>query len=526
MNRRYLLTSGAVLAGLGITSRAAGDGAEHRPASPNRYMTPEQVREPGDSDWHMLQRLTSMLGNGLGARIDRDYVIDRQLEIVEKSRFSIIGNGRISVDAGVPPTYGYSVFYFAGCSDFLVEGVTCDGNRSNRATAEAPGHLIVLDACHNWTLRRVRAINGTTDGFMVCTSAGQGTGDGRKVILANISSNWIMQDCEAINNFRQGLTIAESLNWKVIGGLYAQTHGLWDVPGATGPCAGIDLEPDHISDYPRDRLRFGVIDGVTFAGNQGPGLLISSIDGVSDILVNRCRFLDNGKSAIECTARNVKIVSPEIRGWDAKPFSKRRDVPGKRGLIDLGAGAGPDIDIVAPRFFDIRMPSDSQLPLVYVHGNANHGVRIRQLSTDGSPAVISHFHASGSIFADSEIRIATPGKFAAFTLTGAEVQFSNNTIRNVSGTAIDCTAKRPQIVGNMIVVAESRPGHAVIDCSRGQDGVFADNRIERIKPAYGLDLKVPRGASVTGNTSRRNLSKHWIEAPFPRVLKENRSISR
>ena len=286
------------------------------------------------------------------------------------------------------------------------------------------------------------------------------------------------------------------------------------------------MEPDHVSDYPRDRLRFGVIDGVTFSGNQGPGLLISSIDGVSDILVNRCRFLDNGKSAIECTARNVKFVSPEIRGWDARPFSNRSDVPGKRGLIDLGAGAGPDIDIVAPRFFDIRMPSDSPLPLVYVHGNANRGIRIRQLATDGSPTVIAHLLAAGAIFSDSEIRIARRGNHSAFTVTGADVQFHDNTIRNVSGTAIDCAAKRPQFIGNMIEVAESRAGHAVIDCSRGQEGVFANNRFERITPAYGLDLKVPRGATVTGNSSRRNLSERWIEAPLPRVLKENRSISR
>lgn len=526
LTRRSVLHGGTIFSGLGISAQIAREAIISNPPEMVRYLTPEQVREPGDSDWQMLQRLADRLGDRVGARIDKDYVIDHQIEIIGKSRFSIIGNGHILIDAGVPATYGHSIFYFAGCSDFLVEGLTCDGNRSNRAPTEASGHLVVLDACHRWTLRRVRAINGTTDGFLVCTSAGQGTGAAHAVRLADIPSEWIMQDCEAINNFRQGLTIAESLNWKVIGGTYAKTHGLLDVAGATGPCAGIDLEPDHISHYPQHRLRFGIIDAVTFSGNQGPGLLISSVDGVSDIVVVRCRFFDNGKSAIECTARNVRIVSPEIRGWDDKPYSSRSDVPQKRGLIDIGSGGGPDITIISPRFFDIRMPSDSPLPLIYVHGDSNRGIQIQQVSTDGSAAVIAHLLAAGSVFKNSVIRIAQGGQRPAFAITGTNAQFRNNIIRNISGMVIDCSAKRPGFFGNVFQVEGYKPGQAVIDCSLGQEGQFVDNQFRRAKSGYALDLKLPRGAIVTGNSSLGNLSARWIEAPVPRVFKGNRLLSR
>lgn len=504
------------LAALSRTPGAAGAVANTAP------VTPDDFRSPGDTDRDVLQKLANALGNGVSARIEGSFTIDQQIEIVGKSNFSIVGGGTIRIADQTPIGYGHSALYIASCSDFSIEDLTCDGNRNNRLPGEAPGHLIVIDACHRWRMTRVRADNGTTDGFLIQTSAGQGTGPGGGVTLANIPQDWIMEDCQARNNFRQGLSIIESMNWTIRGGSYSATNGLWDIPGSTGPCAGIDLEPDHNPAYPRDRLRFGRIEAVTFEGNQGAGLLISSVDGVSNIVVDRCRFLDNRKSAIECFARDVRIIAPEIRGWDSGPYTARRNTPPKRGLIDLGMSAGPAIEISNPYFANIRTSVDSGLPLIYVHGGVREGVEITGLKTDGSAGVIAHLSAPGVTFADADVTLAKSGRFAAFVTVGASVRFMKNKIRNLAGMAVECTSKQPLFVDNSFEVRQTIASVPVLDCSGAQGGHFERNTVRHLSPTRGTDFELPRGATVIGNTSRNNRGKDWLVAPSPRVIRGNR----
>lgn len=344
-----------------------------------RVLTPKDVRMPGDTDGQVLKKLANAIAPGVAIRLDGDFIIDRQIEIVGKRDFRIFGNATIRIADGTPIDYGHSAFYLANCSDFSIEDVRIDGNRRNRSPGESAGHLVIIDACHRWRMLRVRADNGTTDGFLIYTSAGKGTGHNGAVTIADVPTGWTMEECSADNNFRQGLSVIEAIDWNILGGTYSRTNGLWDIAGSTGPCAGIDLEPDHLPQYPPNRLRNGRIEGVTFAGNQGAGLLISSL--VSDLVVNDCRFLQNNKSAIECAGSNVRIIRPQIRGWSAGPYSRRSSVPPKRGLIDISVSAGPNIEIADPFITEISI-GPAPLVMIYVHGGAQENVVVSGLRTD------------------------------------------------------------------------------------------------------------------------------------------------
>ncbi len=520
-SRRDFFLKLSRLIGLALFSRASlAEGISTSSAAPTQ-VAPDDFRSPGDTDREVLQKLANALGNGVSAQIEGNFTIDRQIEIIGKSNFRIFGGGTITIADRTPIDYGHSALYFASCSDFSIEDLNCDGNRSNRRPGEAAGHLVVIDACHRWRMTRVRADNGTTDGFLIHTSAGQGTGAERTVTLADMPSDWIMEDCHANNNCRQGLSIIESLNWTISGGSFSGTNGLWDLPGSSGPCAGVDLEPDHNPAYPHDRLRFGRIEAVTFEGNQGAGLLISSVDGVSNIVVDKCRFLNNRKSAIECVARDIQIIAPEIRGWDSGPYTARHDTPPKRGLIDLGVSAGPDIVIREPYFADIRTSADSELPLIYVHGGAREGIEIRGLKTDGSAKVIAHLLAPGMTFADADVQLGMPSKFPAFFAAGAGVRFMKNRIRNLVGVAVECTSKQPLFIENSFEIRQRGAHVPVLDCSQAEGGRFERNAVRHLSPARGTDFDFPRGATVIDNTSQNNLGKDWLVAPSPRVMKGN-----
>jgi hypothetical protein len=183
-------------------------------------LTPVDFARKGDSHLSRLQRFLDALGDGKNGALDTDYVIPSQLVLGWKSRFSLDGKGRrIRLADGSPTGWGGSALLVVGCADFEISALICDGNRSKRIPAEDPAHVISIDKCHRWRMRGVQAINGTCDGFYIFAgSARNGTGLGGSVALADCPSDWSMENCTALGNFRQGLTITESQRGTVRGG--------------------------------------------------------------------------------------------------------------------------------------------------------------------------------------------------------------------------------------------------------------------------------------------------------------------
>jgi hypothetical protein len=198
------------------------------------------------------------LGNGVNGLAWGSYLISERMILNGKSDFIIGGGARFKIADGTPVGESYSALLVQNCEDFLIEDLFIDGNRANRTPAEASGHQVrVIGANRNGIFRRVRSYNATTDGWYV---RAQTPGDANTYPV-----DVVWEDCEAINAYRNGMSIIGGTRLKVLGGRYCDTTG-------TLPESGIDLEPNT-----SDTL--GVIDmvieNVEVSNNNGPGLTVT-----------------------------------------------------------------------------------------------------------------------------------------------------------------------------------------------------------------------------------------------------------
>jgi hypothetical protein len=498
-------------AGLGVPAFSI-DQATPLAGTFSAVRTPEDFRATGTTDTAALQDLANWLGPGRTARIEKTYTIDRQIEIADREGFRIEGNGRIRLADGIGPGYGSSIFYLSKCRRFSIAGLVCDGNRSAREPAEAPGHLIVIDACHEWTFENVAAVNGTTDGFYIYVSRGNGSGPGGRVRIEDVPSRWTMKNCRAVGNFRQGLSIIESLDWSIDGGSFSRTSGLLDVAGSTGPCAGIDLEPDREADYPDARLARGLISNVLFEGNQGPGLLISSPE-VTDIVVRDCQFRDNRRAAIMCFGARIKLVSPRVSGWNGLPYTVRRDLPPKRGAIDLGTDSGPELQVVMPHFDNVDPALPTGNPLVYVHGRANAPVSVIGLSAETPASPVAQIHAQDAVFEHGNLRLTHAASCVLVTMTGTNSVFRNNYIQGPIDGALLATGDGVSINGNRVLVFCESGSRPVFDCRPARNAEITSNVVERTSPGKGVDFAYSSDALTSKNRSEEINGTEFIVAP-------------
>lgn len=461
-------------------------------------LTPNDFSQTGDTRFSRLQRFLDALGDGRNGTLDADYVIPSQLVIGQKSRFSLNGNGHsIRLADGSPTGWGGSALLIAQCTDFEIANLICDGNRSQRTPAEDPAHVIAIDKCHRWRLRGVEAINGTCDGFYIFAgSAGNGTGPGGSVALADCPSDWSMEDCVALGNFRQGLTITESQRGTVRGGRYGHTYGLWD--SSNGPCAGIDLEPDHHLTWPSGRIAGIRIESALFDGNQGPGILITNIDGVRDVHVVDCTFDRNGKAAIESTADDVDIIRPKIRGWNQSDYTRRAGAPPKRGAIDIGPGAGPT-RIMDPEFLETQNGASTANPCIYVHGLAAKNITVSGIRTDGTASIICIANAPEVHVSRSVIDLSGATHSDAFTFLGDRAVFEDVTLLGTYRRAIYFSGKQPRILNNKLVVRIADQESHIISASDSDGPEIRGNIVEFAKSGTGLAFGIGRDAVIVDN---------------------------
>lgn len=463
-----------------------------------QILTPEAFRQPGDTVLERLQRFVDALGNGVYGRLDADYTVPSQMVIGYKSRFKLYGNGyTIRIADGAATGYGGSALYFVECSDFEIIDLIADGNRDNRTPAEDAGHVIVVDKCHNWRFTRVQANNGTCDGFLIYAgSEGNGSGEGGVVTIDDCPSHWVMDECVALGNWRQGLSVIEGRYAKIKGGRYGLTSGAWDTEA--GPCAGIDLEPDDYPGRPTNRIDFIDIENVLFDQNQGAGLLITNINGVRNIRVRDCIFDRNKKAAIESFGEIVDIVRPKVSGWDQVDYTANVSAPAKRGAIDIGTGAGRT-RIIDPEFSQVDNDVGNVNPCIYVHGGAEDGIEISGIRSDGSASDILIGNAAKMNVHDSTVDLTAATAHPHFTLSGANSTFQRNKLIGINERAIYAGGARVRILDNEFYV---RVATEVAWCVQAGDSALAEVRGNRIELDVGgstYGFQVPVDAMLIDN---------------------------
>jgi hypothetical protein len=345
-------------------------------------------------DTEALAAFARALGNGVSGRMDGQYRITRAMVFEGKRDFELQGTGRVTLADGTPTNERHSALHFLSSTDFTVEGLTVDGNRSNRNTAEDSGHLIRVDSCHRATFRGVTAANGTTDGWHVAALAtrnGRGGGPAER----DIPSDLLFANCGADGCYRNGMSIIDAHGVVVRGGAYSRNRGHYDDTGK-GPCAGIDIEPDKRPNWIVNRVSDVLLDGVTFEGNQGFQLMICEVDGVQGVIVRDCNFIDNKRGAIEVSAAGVQLLRPLIVGFGNEDYTDHPAAGEKRGLIDFPAFAKGGAIVDAPTFRNISARGNG-LSLVYSHRTCGGRNRIVGLRKDPDCALGAHLRAAGDI---------------------------------------------------------------------------------------------------------------------------------
>jgi hypothetical protein len=374
-DRRSVLAGGSLLLALGMAgsspSVAAARGEVRsgtRLGATENLLRPEMfgaVANGRADDSDALAAFARALGDGVNGRMDGRYRISRAMVFAGKRGFELRGTGTITVAPGTPTNERHTALHFTRSSDFLIEGLTVDGNRSNRPTAQDSGHLIRVDSCHRASFRNVMAANGTTDGWYVAALA-TGNGPGGGPAPEEIPSDLSFENCGADGCYRNGLSIIDAHRVVVRGGTFSRSHGHYDDTGK-GPCSGIDIEPNRGSNWIPNRVRDVLLEGVTFEGNQGFQLMICEVGGVHGVTVRDCSFIGNRRGAIEISAAGVQLLRPRIVGFGDEDYTRHPAAAEKRGLIDFPAFAKGGALVRNP-IFDRITARRKDLSLIYSHG--------------------------------------------------------------------------------------------------------------------------------------------------------------
>lgn len=199
--------------------------------------------------------------------------------------FKISGKGALIkadiANACIPENKG---FYFEDCSDGLVEGLTYDGSKMERAPAGGDPDSsnrqngFHFRACQRITVSDVRSNYCVMDGFMV---------EGRT--SGNVAVKWCedirLIGCQANYGYRQGLSALNVKRLSCVRSEFSYTGTTY----GTSPMAGIDLEATDGS------LQQGqidcVIDNCLFANNLGFGLAFHTATVNSRVM--HSTFLNN-----------------------------------------------------------------------------------------------------------------------------------------------------------------------------------------------------------------------------------------
>lgn len=365
------------------------------------WLTPEDFDGTPTERWIALCRHLGSQGATYKAngRVDNDLIIQSRAVLVGKSHFELRGTGTIKIADGAPLNESYCALLVQQCQDFILDGITFDGNRDNRDEGIGSGHLVRILECHRGSFRRIRPINGTTDGFYLAARDTNNGPSGDGPAISEIPSFLTFEDCEADNNYRQGMSIIDGFDITVRGGRFANTNGAYrmdpdgggPLTAGTGPCAGIDIEPNDQPTWIQQRIDRVLLDGVTFERNDGFGLLVTRVNGVGGVEARDCRFLDSRLGAISAYAEGTKIIRPFLKNWVgiySAGWTGAKEVNAtERGLLDIGPLAGKGIAIKDPVFRgmgSLAASAGSTRYLMYTHSGAEGFVEISGVDVDGS----------------------------------------------------------------------------------------------------------------------------------------------
>lgn len=428
-------------------------------------LTPEMFGARPDQADHTshIEALFNHVDKGVHIELNGRYILSRGITIARKSGFRIGGTGELVMRAGTPVAYDYWLLYLVECADFELASVTFDANRAGRAPREVPAHTILFQSCQRFRCTGVRSINAVCDGFILLSATPER--------IDTHCRDFQFIDCSADNCFRQGCSVIQGHDGLFRGGSYSNTNG-------TAPSAGIDLECDEGA--PPGSISEIVFENVRFAGNQGYGLLVSTISRPKDIVTTDCVFEDNGAGAISWGATRGRIARAKISGFGDGAV---------RGAIDVPAGDGWHSDgnttIERPSFSRVTTARpDNQL--VYVHAAAYGPVLITGMEADACGG-IAGLNRDGSSLIGATVRASLGKADGAVSVSGRNCTVAENRIDQYFGSVIIVTGEGAIVRSNMLLASRFNNGNGAIRILAG-GAVIERNIIESRDGTTGIRL--------------------------------------
>lgn len=274
-----------------------------------------------------LTNFFAALGTGRAGRGSlapgKTYLVSAVVRVVN-SGFMLEGNGAtIKMANGVAvDSISHSVMDFNGVSNFTVSNLICDANRANRTPVSVPAHSVyVRNACSNFKFVNCSSINAVVDGFYVTTDSPTDT--------STFPRRGVFDNCHADNSWRNGMSIINGYQIKVIGGSYDNANG-------SLPMAAIDIEPNVASVTPG--IWSVSLIGVSGTGNQGHCFQVASTAMPQDITLIDCVADGTGAgSSVNQSAFTLKADSVSASGLRVRNYS-------------LPTGGGPLVTLGSPLF--------------------------------------------------------------------------------------------------------------------------------------------------------------------------------
>jgi hypothetical protein len=262
-------------------------------------------------------------GGTYSLRHGATYIIDAGT-VYSASFITIEGNfATIKSKNGAAVDAFHFIAKFTG-SYINVRNLRTDGNRANRTPIELPAFNFALESCSHFRFENCHAINAVVDGWCILTQT--------KTDVNSFPHHGVFKHCTADNSWRNGLSIINGHDILI-------DHGQYDNSNGTIPEGGIDLESDTGGYEP------GIwnveIRGTTLTGNDGVGLLVSSVGTPESIIIDDVIISGEGAAAgadgLYLSAHDVVVGSVLIHSFNttaADTNSAFRTSTGTRVNID------------------------------------------------------------------------------------------------------------------------------------------------------------------------------------------------
>lgn len=210
--------------------------------------------------------------------------------IVNKS-LSIKMDYNANLKAIANDSTGYSILTITDTEGFYLQGGKFTGDKGTHSgTSGEWGQCIVIKDSKDIIIKDTHCVDGWGDGIYVYTDDAPGLWS-ENILIDNVVLN---------NNRRNALTLKSVKNVTLLNSTFSNTSG-------TMPEAGIDIEPDSLTDMASDI----VISGCKFYGNNHQDIVLGGGVGTKDLKINNCNF-DSEDSSINAQGVKNAIQSLSI----------------------------------------------------------------------------------------------------------------------------------------------------------------------------------------------------------------------